>query len=240
MSPRTSHPIAEAYLTDLHRLLGGLPPEEREEVLAGVREHLDAVLSESKGDDDAVRRALAELGPPQAVADEAYAGLPLAAVPTSRPPALTREWVPVTVAVLLGIAVLVIIAVVGGVGGYTTSSSTTTADATGTQSVVETIDYAQAFPAATLAGLVATILLWGPASILVALSPLWTGRRQLLLHLLVPLSAVLLTALPDLGWVLTHREIGINLGAWASLATVVLGGGWLLARLTRRRGHPQG
>ena len=70
----------------LNRLLAGIDPGDRAEVMSGVREHLDTALpgSDPVTDDD-VRAALAELGPPHAVADEAYAGRPPAVVPPGHP-----------------------------------------------------------------------------------------------------------------------------------------------------------
>ncbi|EAP97355.1 hypothetical protein JNB_17833 [Janibacter sp. HTCC2649] len=77
MTSALSHPLVSAYLRDLELLLHGVDPGERAEVLAGVHEHLDASLAPSASDED-VRRSLAELGSPQSVADEAYAGRPAA------------------------------------------------------------------------------------------------------------------------------------------------------------------
>jgi uncharacterized membrane protein len=65
----------DAYLRDLELLLHGIEPGERAEVLAGVHEHLEGRLGrETTASNDDVRQALGELGPPQAIADEAYAG----------------------------------------------------------------------------------------------------------------------------------------------------------------------
>ncbi|MFC7486499.1 HAAS signaling domain-containing protein [Knoellia sp. CPCC 206453] len=75
MSTPVAHPLVSAYLRDLELLLHGVEPGERAEVLAGVHEHLDASLAPAAADDD-VRQSLAELGSPQSVADEAYAGRP--------------------------------------------------------------------------------------------------------------------------------------------------------------------
>ncbi|WP_404384512.1 hypothetical protein LL946_02655 [Knoellia locipacati] len=75
MTPAVTHPLVSAWLRDLELLLHGIDPGERAEVLAGVHEHLDATLPPEASDDD-VRRTLAELGSPQSVADEAYAGRP--------------------------------------------------------------------------------------------------------------------------------------------------------------------
>ena len=73
MTPAVTHPLVSAWLRDLELLLHGVEPGERAEVLAGVHEHLDASLGADATDDD-VRRTLAELGSPQSIADEAYAG----------------------------------------------------------------------------------------------------------------------------------------------------------------------
>lgn len=84
MTAPTTHPLAAAYLRDLELLLHGVDPGERAEVLAGVREHLEGAVG-SGASDDKVRAALAELGPPQDIADEAYAGRSAAAPTAPRP-----------------------------------------------------------------------------------------------------------------------------------------------------------
>lgn len=87
MTSTLTHPLVSAYLRDLELLLHGVEPGERAEVLGGVREHLGASLIPGASDED-VRRSLAELGSPQSVADEAYAGRPalaFAAPPRGRP-----------------------------------------------------------------------------------------------------------------------------------------------------------
>ena len=73
MTSAVTHPLEKAYLRDLELLLHGVDASERAEVLAGVHEHLDATLPPGSSIDD-VRGVLAELGSPQSVADEAYAG----------------------------------------------------------------------------------------------------------------------------------------------------------------------
>lgn len=65
---------AGSYLDDLARMLGDLDPNERDEVLAGVREHLDATLAEHPDDPTALDAALGRLGPPERIAAEARAG----------------------------------------------------------------------------------------------------------------------------------------------------------------------
>jgi uncharacterized membrane protein len=84
MTAPTTHPPATAYLRDLELLLHGVEPGERAEVLAGVREHLEGAVGPGASDDD-VRAALAELGPPQAIADEAYAGRTAVGLTAPRP-----------------------------------------------------------------------------------------------------------------------------------------------------------
>jgi len=103
-----SHPLVAAWLSELDGLMQGVDPGERAEVLAGVREHVDAALTGNLSD-DRVRAVLAELGSPQSVADEAYAGRPgLARRPRPR-------WLATVAVVLnaLGLALLVLISVVG-------------------------------------------------------------------------------------------------------------------------------
>ncbi|MGL5930502.1 MAG: HAAS signaling domain-containing protein [Dermatophilaceae bacterium] len=65
-----------SYLDDLARMLADLDPPTRDDVLAGVREHLDAVLAENAGDPRAVDDALLRLSPPDRVAAEARADRP--------------------------------------------------------------------------------------------------------------------------------------------------------------------
>ncbi len=120
MTPSVTHPLISAYLRDLEMLLHGIDPGERAEVLAGVHEHLDASLQPSASNDD-VRRTLAELGSPQSIADEAYAGHPasrptdpLAGTPVAHP---SSPWPPL-VACVLNTLMLVPILFLGWLGGH--------------------------------------------------------------------------------------------------------------------------
>lgn len=61
----------ETYLDDLARMLSDLDPAERDDVLAGIREHLDAILGEHYDDVAAVEAAMLRIGPPEQVAAEA-------------------------------------------------------------------------------------------------------------------------------------------------------------------------
>ncbi len=77
-----------SYLDDLARMLTDLDPADRDEVLAGVREHLDATLAEHPDDPAAVDAALLRLGPPEQVAAQARADLAPTAHPSATAPAL--------------------------------------------------------------------------------------------------------------------------------------------------------
>ena len=93
MTPGTTHPLVAAYLEELDGLLAGIEPRERADVMLGVREHLDGALGATGGTDQEVREALAELGPPQLVANEAYAGRQPATAATPGPtPVMARSW----------------------------------------------------------------------------------------------------------------------------------------------------
>lgn len=106
MTPAVTHPLVSAYLRDLELLLHGVEPGERAEVLAGVHEHLDASLSADASDDD-VRRSLAELGSPQSVADEAYAGQP-ARVPVAPARVRPSPWLAHVACVINGVGLALI------------------------------------------------------------------------------------------------------------------------------------
>lgn len=89
-----------AYLDDLARMLADLDPDERADVLDGVRDHVDAALGSLDRDPSAadVDRVLAELGSPGDVAREALAGRAPRITPPAAPPrpALSHAWVPPT------------------------------------------------------------------------------------------------------------------------------------------------
>jgi hypothetical protein len=102
-----------AYLDDVARMLGSIDPADRAEILAGLREHIDAAVADRPRpvDDEAVQQVLAELGPPDRVAAAALSDLspaplqaPAAAVGSAPRPALTQSWVPVTVGLLTALS----------------------------------------------------------------------------------------------------------------------------------------
>lgn len=82
----TTHPQVGAYLDDLARMLADIDPGERDDILASVREHLDAEISSGDGSDAVVHAALLRLGPPEQVAAEARAGAGPAALEGSATP----------------------------------------------------------------------------------------------------------------------------------------------------------
>ncbi|MBM6403026.1 hypothetical protein JQN72_02025 [Phycicoccus sp. CSK15P-2] len=85
----TAHARVESYLGELDRMLAGLDPATRDDVLAGIREHLDATLAEHPEDPRALNDALLRLGPPEHVAADARSG--------GAPPP-SRRWGPGAVA----------------------------------------------------------------------------------------------------------------------------------------------
>lgn len=214
MTAETTHPLAAAYLRDLELLLHGIEPGERAEVLAGVREHLDAVAGPVATDDD-VRAALAELGPPQAIADEAYAGRPATVVLTTaapaapRRPALSGTWVPVVVGVLLGLCVVWTLFTTGFRSGFT---------ATSVDGGPEVVTGYGLHPLEVLVlGVVGGIWLLLPCVVVVAASQLWTRGEKARLILLTPAISIVLGVPPWIGWLATGSRAGITVGATLGL-----------------------
>lgn len=226
MTPPVTHPMIGAYLQELELLLAGIEPGERAEVLSGVREHLDGALAGRSpiGDQD-VLAVLAELGPAQLVADEAYAGRAAGTVVAGpKPGVMSRAWVPMLAAVLQVVGLLIACLTAGGSPMVSTNSVdgvTVSTELTGTPLWL------------VVAVIVMTLPLWVAVAVLVGPSPLWAGRGKPAMLLLIPGAGVLLGVLPQLGYWLLGVN-GVYAGTWAALALVLLGGGWLLLRLTRR------
>jgi len=235
MTPYATHPLIAAYLEELERLLGGIDPGERAEVMSGVREHLDGALGTTvRVSDDEVRDALVELGPPQLVADEAYAGRqPRPAARPAPAPTMARPWVPVVVAVLTAIGLLLTILVITTTAGVGSSSSSS-GDGTGATITTQTTAELTASPLlGSLAALLTTLPLWATVAVLVGISPLWVRREKLVAALLVPAAALLMGVLPQVGWWLIGIN-GVYAGAWTALIIVLAGGAWTLVRSTRK------
>ncbi|QIK67878.1 hypothetical protein G7072_17360 [Nocardioides sp. HDW12B] len=238
-SPVTSHPLVARYLDDLARLLQGVDPVERTEVLDGVREHLETSLHGTDRSDHDVRTALDEVGPPQSVADEVYAGRPDRTAPRElgvtmpvRPPATSRSWVPPVVAVLEGLCLLLVLGVVGMAGTVTQSQVATSARV---GEVVESpvVTSYDGSPLAGVAAIFGSLPFWLPLVLLVAMSALWTGREKTFLLALAPLGALLFGVLPSVGWAL-FGENGVYGAAWLTIGLLLIGGGTLVGVLVRR------
>lgn len=93
-----THPLIDAYLTDLERALADADPRERAETLTTVREHITESLGDAP-DGARVAQTLADLGPVDLIAAEATPAT-TTATPTSTAPATTVPaadhdlWVP--------------------------------------------------------------------------------------------------------------------------------------------------
>jgi hypothetical protein len=89
------------YLDDLARMLADLDPAERDDVLAGVREHVDGILAERPDDPRALEDALLRLGPPEQVAAEARADRAPSTSPSAGAPLPGRAWLVAALALTL-------------------------------------------------------------------------------------------------------------------------------------------
>jgi hypothetical protein len=101
------HPLIRAYLVDLERALVGVDEAERTEVLASIREHLEAALdgAEDPGATE-VEAVLARLGPVERIASEAVGDQSPADPLRSRWP----TWIGSLLAALAGLCVLLFLA----------------------------------------------------------------------------------------------------------------------------------
>jgi uncharacterized membrane protein len=91
----TSHGIdqVDRYLRELSAALSGLSANDRDEVVAGIREHIDAALSSiERPSADDIDRVLRHLGDPLAIAAETTGRLPPR--PAESLPMLERDWIP--------------------------------------------------------------------------------------------------------------------------------------------------
>ena len=99
--------LVEAYLDDLDRALAGIDPAERADVVASIREHVDASLGDRPTAAD-VREVLQRLGPVERIAREADVSTPALAaspVPGASPDDRWPRW---SGAALLGLGALAI------------------------------------------------------------------------------------------------------------------------------------
>ncbi|MEE6296314.1 HAAS signaling domain-containing protein [Georgenia wangjunii] len=200
-----------SYLDDVARMLATLEPDDRAEVLAGLREHIEAALAarpRPSGQAD-VDRVLTELGPPDAVAAAALRdlghpapvvtghGLPTLATPApaAHAPVLERDWVPRVAAALLVIAVVLVVLVVVGAGGLLTAR-TVSVGPDGSVDVRSAVVDVSGLVGAGLGALVLSLPFWLGGAVLLLLSPRTGGRERVAGTLLVPACAVVLVAVP--------------------------------------------
>lgn len=57
MEHRVSDPLVEDYLRRLDAAAAGLAPDRREDLLSGIREHIDAAIASGEVTDEASPRA---------------------------------------------------------------------------------------------------------------------------------------------------------------------------------------
>jgi len=113
----------ERYIHELAIALSGLPADEREDVISGIREHIDdALLAIAVPTPDDVRRILDDLGDPLAIAADAGApsatrsttsgnsssqhasGSPPAPGTAETVPLLQRDWIPAATVIAFAVA----------------------------------------------------------------------------------------------------------------------------------------
>lgn len=110
MNSTRRRPAVERYLDELDEALRDMRADDRAEIVAGVREHIEASLGDDDVDDGRIRRVLADVGDPLAIAAAHGEGEGGAQRPdefgraSSRVPMLERDWVPAAtvLAFLLG------------------------------------------------------------------------------------------------------------------------------------------
>lgn len=262
----SSHAAVANYLDDVARMLSDLDPAERAEVLAGLREHLDAVIDPDAATDDDIHRVLTDLGPPDAIAREALASTQtstapratITAAPQPRVPLSQRPWLPSLVVVLLtvalGLSMLVLFAGAAFISVTTSSAPIDFATPTPTPSpggdgfhAPEVEDFTplederasmwSRFAGATLGAVLFSLPLWGAAAVLLLASPLFTAAVRALGTLLVPISVSAVVA----GAGLTQLLGGSGAPPWSLLITgpAVVALTVLTVRAILRTGHPR-
>jgi uncharacterized membrane protein len=102
MTAVQTHPLIADYLSRLDAAAAGLPQQQRAELMAEIREHIDHDIGAAGGADEiAVRNALERLGPPEEIVAAADAGA------SASPAADQRRRVGVLeIAALIALAVL--------------------------------------------------------------------------------------------------------------------------------------
>ncbi len=222
------HPLVARYLAELDRLLVGVDPAVRADTLAGVHEHLDAATGGSQ-DDGRVREALEQLGSPYDVAAEAHGDQVARPAPA---PLSSRGWLPVVAGLLLGLALLFVVAGVGSASAVVSSSSVSSSAEP--DQVETTVEFAGSV-GGVLLGLFAGLPFWVAAVVLIGVSRLWQHREKVALVAAAPAVALVLGVLPALGWALIGEQ-GVYAGAWIGIALAILAL-FVVVRLSRRALH---
>ncbi len=201
-----THPLVDAYLDRLDRLLDGASRETRAEVMAGVREHLDVRLP-GDASPDQVRSVLGELGTPEQIADEAHAAHSDRASTANSPRLMERAWVPVTVMLVSLLWLVAPAVIVVGSSG----------------------DSALALHPAELLALLFVPPAWPVVALFVGISRLWIQREKVTMVAAFPALVgwlLILTPLPNV-----LRTVGSTLGVLIAAWVVVRSGRKGLARV---------
>lgn len=115
LSPAADRAV-RTYLDDLGRMLDGSPSTDRLEVLADVREHIEAALAQEADnqegvelDENAVHTVLGRIGAPAGIAADAMVGVDRSVVVAPAPaaePFLSRPWLPWLIVGLMALSVI--------------------------------------------------------------------------------------------------------------------------------------
>jgi len=100
----TGQPLLLGYLSELGNALDHLPPEERAEIISGVRDHMREVLPDDFNEAD-VRNMLARMGPVEHVVENASVN----ATSKGEGGSSGRDWVARSAAILAGLSLLLVL-----------------------------------------------------------------------------------------------------------------------------------
>ena len=91
-SAASVHPLVAAYLADLERALAGADPQEREDTLTAIREHIDDALDGAPQDTATATAVLSDLGPVERIAATATPATTQATTQAVALPPATPDW----------------------------------------------------------------------------------------------------------------------------------------------------
>ncbi|ROR74160.1 HAAS signaling domain-containing protein [Bogoriella caseilytica] len=169
------------YLNQVTRMLGGVDPAYRADVLAGVHDHLEAALGPEPWREQEVRHVLDDLGPPEEIAAAALDGQPTM---TAEPPsAMSGAWVPPVAVALVAIGTFAMLLLLSGSYGLGLGSAGSGGP------MFEPVSLLWSFPVVLLSP-PAPLALVG--ALLVTLSPLYRGVDRLAAWLALPWCLALL------------------------------------------------